>query len=98
MSIARKMAEFAFSLCYDALPEGVVATARRHLADSMACMLGMTEYAEAIPSPTERYAADYIKSEEAEERRLSFIERRSIDPSKNLPVLRINHKAAATGD
>ena len=47
----------------------------------------MTQYAEEIPSPTERYAPDYIKSEEAEERRLSFIERRPIDTSKNLPLV-----------
>ncbi len=47
----------------------------------------MTEHLEKIASPTERYAADYITSEEAEERRLSFIERRAIDPSKNLPLV-----------
>ena len=47
----------------------------------------MTQYAEGIPNPTERYAPDYIKSEEAEERRLSFIERRPIDTSKNLPLV-----------
>jgi 1,4-dihydroxy-2-naphthoyl-CoA synthase len=46
------------------------------------------EYMEKIPSPTERYAPDYIESEEAEERRLAFIERRPIDPNKNLPTIR----------
>ena len=47
----------------------------------------MTEYAEAIPNPTDRYAADYVLSDEAEERRLSFIERRPIDTSKNMPLV-----------
>lgn len=47
----------------------------------------MTEYAEAIPSPTDRYASEYHLSEEAEERRLSFIERRPIDISKNMPLV-----------
>lgn len=49
----------------------------------------MTEYAESMPSATERYAPDYIKSDEAEERRLAFIERRAIDTSKNLPLIKI---------
>ena len=48
----------------------------------------MTEYAESIPNPTDRYARDYIMSEEAEERRLSFIERRPIDTSKNMPLVK----------
>ena len=48
----------------------------------------VTEHLEGIASPAERYAPDYITSEEAEERRLSFIERRPIDPSKNLPLVR----------
>jgi 2-ketocyclohexanecarboxyl-CoA hydrolase len=47
----------------------------------------VTEHLEESPSPTERYAPDYITSAEAEERRLSFIERRPIDPSKNLPLV-----------
>ena len=47
----------------------------------------VTEHLEGTPSPTERYAPDYITSAEAEERRLSFIERRPIDPSKNLPLV-----------
>ena len=54
----------------------------------------MSEYAESIPSPTARYAPDYIVSEEAEERRLSFIERRPIDASKNLPLLDIKRERA----
>ncbi len=44
------------------------------------------EYLDAIESATSRYADDYIESDEAEERRLAFIERRPIDPEKNLPV------------
>ncbi len=55
----------------------------------------VTEYMQDIPSPTERYAPNYIESEEAEERRLAFIERRPIDPSKNLPTLGIRLKAPA---
>ena len=56
------------------------------------------EYMEGRPSPTELYASDYIESEEAEERRLSFIQRRPIDPSKNMRPLRIYRKAPATSD
>ena len=55
----------------------------------------VTEYMQDIPSPTERYAPNYIESEEAEERRLAFIERRPIDPSKNLPTLGIKLKSPA---
>ena len=58
----------------------------------------VVEYMEGTPSPTERYAPDYIESEEAEERRLSFIERRPIDPTKNLPVRHLGRKASVTGD
>lgn len=49
----------------------------------------VADYMEGRPSATERYAPDYITSDEAEERRLSFIERRPIDPSKNLPLVSI---------
>ena len=51
------------------------------------------EYLEGRPSPTERFAPDYIESAEAEERRLAFIERRRIDPSKNLPIIPIDNTA-----
>ena len=34
------MAEFTFSLRYDAIPPEVLAAARRHLADTLACALG----------------------------------------------------------
>ena len=34
------MAEFAFALRYDAIPPEVLAVARRHLADTLACALG----------------------------------------------------------
>ena len=44
------------------------------------------DYLDEIESPTARYAPDYIESDEAEERRLAFIERRPINPDKNLPV------------
>ena len=55
----------------------------------------VAEYMEGIPSPTERYAPDYIKSEEAEERRLAFLERRPIDPSKNIPLIPIQRQIQA---
>lgn len=57
----------------------------------------MSEYAEGGQSPTARYAPDYIRSDEAEERRMAFIERRPIDPSKNLPLLPIERKATPAG-
>ena len=41
------------------------------------------------PTPTQRYDPDYQKSEEAEERRQAFLERRKPDAAKNLPYLRI---------
>ncbi|MEE9146915.1 MAG: enoyl-CoA hydratase-related protein [Candidatus Tectomicrobia bacterium] len=41
------------------------------------------------PAPTQRYDPDYQKSEEAEERRLAFLERRKPDAAKNLPYLQI---------
>ena len=47
----------------------------------------VVDYMEGRPSATERFAPDYITSGEAEERRLSFIERRPIDASKNLPLV-----------
>ena len=58
----------------------------------------VTDYMEGRSSPTQRYAPDYLRSEEAEERRLSFIDRRRIDPSKNMPVLRINRSAGAEAE
>lgn len=41
------------------------------------------------PTPTQRYDPDYQKSEEAEERRRAFLERRKPDAAKNLPYLQI---------
>ncbi len=58
----------------------------------------VTDYMESIPSPTETYAPDYIKSDEAEERRLAFIERRPINPAKNLPFLHARRNAQPVGD
>jgi dihydroxynaphthoic acid synthetase len=58
----------------------------------------VAQYMESIPSPTARYAPDYQKSEEAEERRLAFIERRPIDPTKNLPLVHIEGDRVAAGD
>ena len=39
--------------------------------------------------PAKQFIPDYAKSEEATERRLAFLERRPIDPSKNLPFIKI---------
>ena len=39
-TLAQRMAEFTFGLRYDSFPAEVVATARRHLADTLACALG----------------------------------------------------------
>jgi dihydroxynaphthoic acid synthetase len=41
------------------------------------------------PAPAQRYDPDYQKSDEAEERRLAFLQRRKPDPAKNLPYLEI---------
>ncbi|GIX49159.1 MAG: MmgE/PrpD family protein [Candidatus Tectimicrobiota bacterium] len=53
-SLAHKMADFVFSLRYEDLPAPVVAAARRHLADSLACMVGAF-HAEAVKA-VRRYA------------------------------------------
>ena len=58
----------------------------------------VAKYMEGVPSATERYAPHYIESEEAEERRLAFIERRPIDPAKNLPLLDTEGDQVAAGD
>jgi 2-methylcitrate dehydratase len=39
-TLAQTMAEFTFGLRYDSIPAEVVAAARRHLADTLACALG----------------------------------------------------------
>ena len=39
------------------------------------------------PTPAQRYDPEYQKSDEAEERRRAFLERRRPDPAKNLPYL-----------
>jgi 2-methylcitrate dehydratase len=38
-TLAQTMTEFTFALRYDAIPQEVVATARRHFADTLACAL-----------------------------------------------------------
>ncbi len=40
-------------------------------------------------APMQEYMPDYQISEESRERRMAFIERRKIDPSKNLPYVKI---------
>ena len=40
-------------------------------------------------TPIQEYMPDYQASEESRERRMAFIERRKIDPSKNLPYVKI---------
>ena len=39
--------------------------------------------------PAKQFIPNYAKSEEATERRLAFLERRPIDPSKNLPFIKL---------
>src|ERR671918_2037582 len=39
-SLAQIMADFTFGLSYDSIPSDVMAAARRHLADTVACALG----------------------------------------------------------
>ena len=48
------------------------------------------DYSSDNRSPAEQFIPDYSSSEEAEERRLAFLERRPIDPSKNLPFVEID--------
>ena len=40
-------------------------------------------------APIQQYMPDYQTTEEAKERRMAFIERRPIDPSKNVPYVKI---------
>jgi dihydroxynaphthoic acid synthetase len=40
--------------------------------------------------PAKQFIPNYARSEEATERRLAFLERRPIDPSKNLPFVEVN--------
>ena len=42
-----------------------------------------------VTTPMQEYMPDYGASEETRERRMAFIERRPIDPSKNLPYVKI---------
>src|SRR5919106_6963428 len=53
-TLAQIMADFAFSLTYDSIPAEVIAAARRHLADSVACALGA--YDSAAAQAVRRYA------------------------------------------
>jgi 2-methylcitrate dehydratase len=53
-TLAQIMADYAFSLNYDSIPAEVVAVARRHLADSVACALGA--YNSAAAQAVHRYA------------------------------------------
>ena len=57
----------------------------------------VTQYMEEIEAPTKRYFPDYEESEEAEERRLAFLERRPIDPAKNMPFLHATRKEKSGG-
>ena len=52
------------------------------------------QYLENMGSPAAMYAPNYVESDESEERRLAFIERRPIDPSKNLPITLTDRQAA----
>jgi 2-ketocyclohexanecarboxyl-CoA hydrolase len=46
-------------------------------------------FQEPETAPMQEYMPDYQTTEEAQERRLAFIERRRIDPSKNVPYVKI---------
>src|SRR5919106_4241929 len=53
-TLAQIMADYVFSLQYDSIPAEVMAAARRHLADSMACALGA--YNTAAAQAVRKYA------------------------------------------
>ena len=53
-TLAQILADFVFSLKYDSIPAEVMAAARRHLADSMACALGT--YNTAAAETVRKYA------------------------------------------
>ncbi len=53
---AQIMADFTFGLSYDSIPREVLAAARRHLADTMACALGA--YNTAAAQAVRRYAIE----------------------------------------
>lgn len=53
-TFAQVMAEFTFGLRYDSIPPRVMATARRHLADTVACALGA--HNTAVARALEKYA------------------------------------------
>ncbi len=46
-------------------------------------------FQEPDQAPMQEYMPDYQATEEAQERRLAFIERRRIDPSKNVPYIKV---------
>jgi 2-ketocyclohexanecarboxyl-CoA hydrolase len=46
-------------------------------------------FQEPATTPIQEYMPDYMASEECRERRMAFIERRKIDPAKNLPIVKI---------
>ena len=47
------------------------------------------DYSKRKESPAGQFIPDYNRSDEATERRFAFLERRPIDPSKNLPYVKI---------
>jgi len=55
-TLAQIMADYVFSLRYDSIPREVMTTARRHLADTMACALGAHNTAAA--HAVRRYAIE----------------------------------------
>jgi 2-methylcitrate dehydratase len=55
-TFAQMMADFTFGLTYDSIPADVIAAARRHLADTMACALGA--YNTAAAQAVRRYAIE----------------------------------------
>ena len=57
----------------------------------------VTQYMEEIAAPTQRYFPNYEETEEAEERRLAFLERRPINPAKNMTFLHATRKEKSGG-
>ena len=55
-TLAEIMADYAFSLTYDSIPQEAMTAARRHLADSVACALGA--YNSAAARAVRRYAVE----------------------------------------
>ena len=52
----------------------------------------IAEFSKNNPNPAQQFIPNYSASEESTERRTAFLERRPIDPSKNLPYVEISEE------